>query len=101
MAPSISNMAAQTIAHRYEMDLDDTLVAHEFATSSKRMSIPSARIEDEDSDTILTCTVVVRIKESKESANGKDISVLVKNGHLGWNALSKNKKINLRSLQSA
>jgi hypothetical protein len=28
-------------------------------------------------------TIVVRLKERKECANGKDISVLVKNRHLG------------------
>ena len=34
MAPSISNMVPNIIACLYEMDLDETLVAQEFATSS-------------------------------------------------------------------
>ena len=37
MAPSSSKMVARTMAHLYEMDLEDTLVAHEFATSSGRV----------------------------------------------------------------
>jgi len=34
MAPSISKMVPKIIACLYEMDLDETLVAHAFATSS-------------------------------------------------------------------
>ena len=43
MAPRSSKMVARTMAHLYEMDLEETLVAHEFATSSVGASETRAR----------------------------------------------------------
>lgn len=41
MAPSISNIVPNTMACLYVMDLDETLVAHAFATSSVNRKIVS------------------------------------------------------------
>ena len=76
-APTNSKMVPRTIAWRYEMDREETLVAQELATSSENMQrlveVNQYRIDC----MLLTCTVVECIKHSKQCANGKYIIVLV------------------------
>ena len=65
------------------MDLDETLVAHEFATSSRR-GLVSGHLHKTavHLSAVLTCTIVVRIEHGKEGANGEDVRVLRKCRHL-------------------
>ena len=78
MAPSISKMVPRTIACLYEMDLDETLVAQEFATSSARkVSILLPMGKGREAAEIPTCTIVEGIEQGKQGANGKDVGVLV------------------------
>lgn len=70
------------------MDLEETLVAHEFATSSMGLSendliAPAHGTGMKAAVAVLTSTVVECIEEGKESANGKDVIVLVEVRHVG------------------
>jgi hypothetical protein len=62
------------------MDLEETLVAHAFATSS--IKLISIETGPENSRQLLTCTIVVCIEHGKESANDKDVGVVVELHHL-------------------
>lgn len=64
----------------YEMDLEETLVAHALATSS--IKLISIRITPDSSWEPLTCTIVICVKQGKESANDKDVGVVVELHHL-------------------
>lgn len=60
------------------MDLDDTLVAQEFATSSMQMiSIGIGMGEKQPRRVLLTCTVIVGIEEGKDGTDAEDVVVLV------------------------
>jgi hypothetical protein len=59
------------------MDLDETLVAQEFATSSVRRDKCPSHSREESS--ILTCAVIVCIEHGKQSADGKEIGVVGEN----------------------
>lgn len=56
------------------MDRDETLVAQAFATSSIEVI---GRGNAEQARSLLTGTVVVSIKQGKESANCKDVGILI------------------------
>lgn len=59
------------------MDLDETLVAHAFATSSiEFISIYPTGLQRIPLS-LLTCTIVEGIEHGKESADDKDIGILV------------------------
>lgn len=65
-------MVPKTMACRYEMEREDTLVAQEFATSSTEVRKQTRKAGDRGQ----TGAVVVCIKHSKDGANGKDVRVV-------------------------
>lgn len=70
-APSSSKTVARTIAHRYEIDLEETEVAQALATSSAFcQQTPLERLSRH------TSAIVVGIKQRKERANDEDVGVL-------------------------
>ena len=70
-------MVAQTIAHLYEIERDDTLVAQAFATSSVESVNGAADVQWIHRMNRLTGTVVVGIEESEEGADDENVSELV------------------------
>ncbi len=86
IAPSISNIVPKIIACLYEIDLEETLVAQAFASSSKL----SVSVAYSGCSEILTCTIVVRIEHGKKGADDKDIGILVEH-HLDGVLSSFNK----------
>lgn len=75
MAPNISKIVSRIIACRYVMDLDETLVAQELATSSIRLSVHGNC--DKKWSELRTCSIIVGIEHGKQSANHKNVGVLV------------------------
>jgi hypothetical protein len=66
------------MAWRYVMDLDETLVAHAFATSSAFLSVERSR----GTKLLLTGSIVVGIEHGKESAYDEHIGVLIESSHV-------------------
>jgi hypothetical protein len=73
-APVISKIRQRIIACRYVTDRDDTLVAQALATSSGEEALAlSNTVAWEEK---LTGTVVVRLEQGKEGANGENVGIL-------------------------
>jgi len=70
IAPSISKIVPNIIACLYVIDLEESLVAHAFATSSIK-SISICPRSQRSVPSLLTCTVVVRIEHGKKGADDK------------------------------